>query len=188
MTGGFNTNVRGIEIDVTKTLNNYYKQKKNDYSKKEFEEFLKKIGLDANYPKNTGQTQPIETGFVVSFDFDEGDDQEARGILATGLWEYQNWVQQDWSQEDLRKQAEFNNPKYLGKKYEDLLRNIWKDKLVLKSKFSIKSIGCEWSNIFSPKNKPKTSQRGGNQNFEPDYRTKYLKYKKKYINLKNTNK
>jgi hypothetical protein len=36
MTGGFNINVRGIEINITKTLNNFYRQNKKIYTKKEW--------------------------------------------------------------------------------------------------------------------------------------------------------
>lgn len=176
MTGGFNTNVRGIQIDITQTLNKFLNQNKEVYSKKEFEDYLKSIGLDSEFQENTGQKHPINEGFVVSFDFDEGDGQDASGILATGLWQYQNWVLQQWSKEDLLTQGEFNNPKYLDIKIENQLRNLWKDKLILTGKFAINSIGCEWSNSYFPK-----TQKGG----ALSYYHKYIKYKTKYINLKN---
>lgn len=150
MTGGFNTNVRGIEIDIATTLNNYYSQNKKNYTQQEFEDFLDEIGLDSAYRNNTGQKKPIETGFVVSFD--DGDDYDgggdAFGILASGLWEYQNWVLQQWDKSSLKKQIEFNNLKYLDKDYEILLRSSWKKKLVLKNKFTIYAVPCEWSKCF----------------------------------------
>ena len=45
MTGGFSTTIRGIEIDVTTTLNNYYDEEKEYYTKEEFDNYLSEIGL-----------------------------------------------------------------------------------------------------------------------------------------------
>jgi hypothetical protein len=175
MTGGFNTQIRGIEIDVVKTLNHFLKQNKKQYSIKEFEDYLTKINLTNDFKHDTGQKKPLNDGFVVSFEFDEmNDNQEAYSILATGLWEYQNWVTQEWSQKDLEEQKEFNNPKHLSRKIELRLKDLWKDKLILKGKFVIRSIGCEWSHSFFKK---KGIQKGGN--FNNNYYYKYLKYKYK---------
>lgn len=144
MTGGFLVNARGIEIDITQTLNKFLKQNKEIYTRKEFEDYLSSINLDRITRNNSGQCEPISEGFVVSFDFDEGDDQEAFGILTTGLWQYQYWAQERWSKEDLEQQTKFNNPEYLNKSVENHLNNLWKDKLVLTDKFAIHNICCEW--------------------------------------------
>ena len=53
MTGGFNATVRGIEIDVTETLNHFLKQNKNKYTLEEFENYLTKIGLVQEYSDKT---------------------------------------------------------------------------------------------------------------------------------------
>lgn len=181
MTGGFNTNVRGIKIDIEETLNKFLNQNKNDYSKKEFDDYLKQIGLDDTYHDNTGQSKPVEEGFVVSFDLDgDGDDDNAYGILATGLWEHQNWVIQEWSLKDLNEHNEFNNPKYLEKNFEQKLRNNWQTKLILKDGFCIRSIGCEWSRCFFLNDNPQI-QKGG----DIDYYSKYKKYQTKLQNLRN---
>lgn len=174
MTGGFNTQVRGIEIDVTQTLNKFLNQNKKIYTMYEFENYLNKIGLNNFYADNTGQTTPIDDGFVVSFDFDEYD-KTAYGILATGLREYQNWVIQTWSNQDIQKQAEFNDIGKLNKNKEVHLRNLWKNKLILKDNFAIYSVGCEWSNKFFIKSK---------QQNDYNYRNKYIKYKPEYLVLK----
>lgn len=152
MTGGFNTNVRGIQIDVTKTLNKFLNQNKKAYTREQFEDYLTKINLDDTFGNGKkyyhGQSEPINEAFVVSFDFDEGDDQEAFGILATGLWEYQYWVIQQWCKENLEEQTTFTNPKYLDKTIKNNLKKLWNDKLILKGKFAIYSIRCEWSHRF----------------------------------------
>lgn len=149
MTGGFNVNIRGIEIDITRTLNKFLNQNKKLYTRKEFEDYLKQIGLDKNYRTNSGQQEPILEGFVVSFEIDDNNEnEEAYGILATGEWNYQYWVSRNWSKRDSEQQYEFNNPKYLDENIETNLRNIWKDKLILTEEYSIRSIVCEWPHYF----------------------------------------
>jgi hypothetical protein len=187
MTGGFNTNVRGIDINIKATLDKYGK-KDGIYTRKAFEEYLKNMGLDGEYRNNTGGTTPINNGFVISFEYDNGDDDEARGMLATGSWEYQNWVTQNWSKKALSDQIKFLNKKHMSKKIETNLRKKWSDRLVLSGKFETSSIGCEWSHNFF--NSKKNVQNGGyvddtDDNVSgDDYYTKYMKYKAKYINLK----
>jgi len=175
MTGGFSTNIRGIEIDVVATLNKFLGQNKKSYTLEEFEKYLKKNDLDDEFQNNTGQNNPINNGFIVSLDFEEEQDQEAFGYLATGLWEYQNWVLQQWSEESLKKQRNFLDIKHLSKDIENNLRELWKDKLILKPNFGIITMGCEWSHSFFPK----SEMKGGVKK----YYDKYLKYKNKYLQL-----
>lgn len=181
MTGGFNTTVRGIYIDVIATLNKFSINKKTTYYRKDFENYLKSIGLNDQYRDNTGQETPISNGFVVSFDLDEkisDKDEVLVALLATGLWEYQHWVSQSWDEKDLVIRNNFNNKKFLSKKIENNLRNEWQDKLVLDDKFSIFPVTCERSNSFFHTT---VTQTGGDI---IDYKQKYIKYKSKYLQLK----
>ena len=70
------------------------KTKKKSYTRAELEKYLKSLGLDDAYTDHTGKTQPINTGFVVTFEIDEDPKEEAFAILATGLWQFQSWVLQ----------------------------------------------------------------------------------------------
>jgi len=172
MTGGFSTTIRGIEIDVVATLNKFLEQNKKSYTLKEFEEYLKKFGLDDNFRYDTGQNDPINNGFVATIDYEESPEQDAVGYLATGLSEYQYWVFQEWDEKSLKIQQNFLDIKHLSDEIENNLRELWKDKLILKKKIKVVTIGCEWSHTFFPKSVTK----GGTIN----YYNKYLKYKNKY--------
>ena len=72
MTGGFNVTVRGIEIDVTKTLNKFYNKNEKDYSMEEFNEFLRKNKLEHNTSekRSISMGKPYNDGYVISFDFE----------------------------------------------------------------------------------------------------------------------
>ncbi|BCS83659.1 hypothetical protein QLL95_gp0464 [Cotonvirus japonicus] len=182
MTGGFSTNIRGIEIDIVRTLNKFLNQNKTSYTRTEFENYLNKIGLIDSFGNSVKVKKPYNDGFVVSLEYDGFDVNKAVGYLATDLWEYQDWVSQDWSVEELQEQIEFKNPKYLDSDIEKNLRNRWRDKLILTGKFTVHTVDCEWSHSFFPKNEFKNqNQRGGKSN---SYHNKYLKYKKKYLDLK----
>ena len=151
MTGGFNTEIRGIEINVTQTLNRFTNQNKKTYTRDEFENYLKLIRLNEAFGDD-GKYKPINTGFVVSFEFEQPccgeEQQEAFAILATGLWEYQYWFQQKWSKELLEKRREFYDVKFLDIDIERKLRSLWKNILVLDGDFTVHSIGCQWSHKF----------------------------------------
>ena len=153
MTGGFNTEIRGIEINVTETMNRFTNQNRKTYTREEFENYLKFIGLSESFA-DSGEYKPINTGFVVSFEFEQpccGEEEEtAFGMLATGLWEYQYWGQQKWSKDLLEKRREFYNVKFLDIDIEKKLRSLWKDILVVNGDFTVYSIGCEWSHPFHP--------------------------------------
>lgn len=180
MTGGFQTSVRGIEIDVTKTLNKFSKQNKSNYTKRDFEDYLKKIGLldalnlgkdedenisqietDKKFYTGLNKQTPVENGFIVVFDFDEGDDQEAIAYVSNGIWEYQNWVLQKLDKKSLDEFSKFYDPGWLNKKYSDKLITNWQDKIVIKkdSDYAMYMIGCEWTTRYFNKN-----QNGGNSN------------------------
>lgn len=85
MSSQYTVTVRGINIDVTKTLNHFLNKNEKNYSKKQFEDYLKRIGLVENCCGDTGEDEPINDGFVVTFDYEESDDQEAFARLSTGL-------------------------------------------------------------------------------------------------------
>lgn len=151
MTGGFDTHIRGIQINVIATLNKFLNQNKKQYTFAEFIKYLKDIGLNDKYQENTGQKDPINDGFVVVFDLEESNEQDAVGYLVTGLWEYQNWVPQTWSEEDLKEQINFNNSEYLSESVENNLKELWKNKLILEGKLSVMMVDCEWGLRFFPR-------------------------------------
>ena len=79
--------------------------------------------------------------------------------------------------------CDFFNKDHLDKQIEEKLRELWKNKLVLKDEFAIRSIDCEWIKCFYPKSKSKSkNQKGGNMS--DIYCYKYNKYKTKYLSLK----
>ena len=44
------------------------------------------------------------------------DDDEAMGILATGIWQYQHWVLQTWDEKQLDQICDFFDKKHLDEK------------------------------------------------------------------------
>lgn len=191
MSAQYTANVRGIEIDVTKTMNRFLNKNEKTYSKKQFEDYLKKLNLIDKY-ENTGENEPINDGFVVTFDFEEDDDQDAFAILATGMWTL-HYTSGSFSKEELKRQQNFLDEKYLDKNIENKLVDLWKDKLVLKGEMKIESNQCENVFAFFPKdnnankaNKAnKVEQSGGAHN--DTYYKKYIKYKNKYVKFMNGN-
>ena len=151
MTGGFNTNVRGVEIDVTKTLNKFLNKNRTEYTRKEFEDYLTSIGLKHNYEIRSDR-EPINEGFIVTFDHEKDGDEYGFGILATGLTEHQNWVLQTWSPQDLKEIQQFYDPKYLNIEIENQLKNRWGNRLIFADDcgMAVYAIGCEWSRPFFP--------------------------------------
>ncbi len=146
MTGGFTSQIRGIRIDVTKTLNKYYNQNQISYTREEFEEFLRHVGFHESYTE-FDPFKPINTGFVVSLEYE--DDDEPFAVLSTGIWEYQNWVVQYWSKSHLSKISDFYNTKHLNKNIENNLRNLWNKLFILNGDFVVITAPCEWSHNFS---------------------------------------
>ncbi|AKI79792.1 hypothetical protein QJ850_gp907 [Acanthamoeba polyphaga mimivirus] len=180
--------IRGISIDIPATLNKFTGQSKSNYTRKEFENYLKKIGLTHNFGNlDPGFENPINDGFVVSVEYDGFDIDLAVGYLSTGSWHYQSWAASEWSKRDLEQQRNFLDPKNLSESIEKNLREKWSDRLVLKGGFSIRTEECEGINNFMP-NKQKVQSGGSNDGSKDgsdiNYHAKYLKYKKKYLDLK----
>jgi hypothetical protein len=146
MTLGFITTLRGIEINIIKTLNKHYKKHKKNYTRTDFENYLSEIGLDDNLTLTFGQTSPMNKGYVISF-FNEDDDQPY-AFLVIGSWEYQSWVTQTWNLTSLKQQTKFLDPKYLSQKRERKLRNNWKNELVLEDDFNVVTVPCGFANRF----------------------------------------
>ncbi|QTF48959.1 hypothetical protein qu_64 [Acanthamoeba polyphaga mimivirus] len=176
--------IRGISIDIPATLNKFSGQSKSEYTRKEFENYLKKIGLTHNFGNlDPGFESPINDGFVVSVEYDGFDVDLPAGYLSTGNWQYQSWAAPEWSKKDLEQQRNFLDPKNLDESIEKNLREKWSNRLVLEGKFSIHTEECEGINNFMPK-KQQTQSGGSSGNSSINYHAKYLKYKKKYLDLK----
>lgn len=198
MTGGFMVHIRGIRIDVKKTLDKYYNDKKELYTINDFKKYLETLGLNDKYNKKNYDTKtPINDGFVSVLEFDDINQNETNGFIAsfltTGIWEYQHWVLQKWT--DTKQQLDFFNPKYLSKKIEISLKNKWNDKLIFAKddKLGIYAIAAEWCVNYN-----KTKKGGGFYQLakSDDYslhtnindnniNDNYIKNKSAYIFIKN---
>ena len=174
MTGGFQCFIRGFSINVPATLKRYYQRRdrskvKEEYSRKEFQEFLKSLGLqdildlsrDSDYryddkirEKFLGEIYPNMNGFVVTLE-DEDLDEESEGFkfayLATGQRDHQYWALQAWDKEVLTEMCIFFHPSYLDMTPEVKgLINIWSQWLVLDQpvKYTMYAVSAEWTHSY----------------------------------------
>lgn len=178
MSAQYTATTRGIKIDVTQTLNKFLGTNQKQYSKKQFEDYLKQLGLTCKYA-NTGENNPIDDGFVVTFDYEESDNQDAYAILATGMWSL-HYTQGSFSKEELKRQINFLDEKHLDKNTENRLRDLWKDKLILQKGFGVESDQCENVYAFLPNNNTKEmKQSGGGFSFLP--KNNINKTRKRYV-------
>lgn len=181
MTGGFNTTMRGIRIDIPATLNKYYNKNEKEYNREEFEKFLKDIKLAQN---NNGfrATIPTNKSCVASIEYDDGEEDSSEGYLINGAWDYQYWARPKWTPQQLKDQREFSKEEYYNEEVENKLRKKWENLLVLDGKMTIVTITSEWVHYYFPTRK---SQKGGyDKMLDKDYKYLYQKYKTKYLDKK----
>ena len=191
MVDGFMFHIRGIRIDVKKTMDKFYKDKKESYYVEDFIKYLELLGLNSEYNKsNYDVNKPMNDGFISILLFDEPTDFDKKGddncvFLVTGIWHYQDWVLQRWT--DTKEQLEFFNPKYLSKTIETSLKNNWNNKLIFmdnEDKLAIYAIGdahdINFNKSVATKEKDEfrtTLQKGGSINVKDTYIQNKIYYK-----------
>lgn len=94
MTGGYQCFTRGIPINIPATLRQV--TDRDDFTMREFEDFLKALGLKE---KKIPNFHSVPEGFVI-FGTEEGDDSvdSAIAVVADCYYEFQDWVAQRWTE------------------------------------------------------------------------------------------
>ena len=109
MGGGYQCYIRGIPINVQRTLQVVY-DTNQEFSQGDFIQYLEGLNLQRS---NNPPEDIRENGFIVLLEQEENTEELGSAYLSTGLRYHQYWALQEWDQEMLGEIIKFLNPEHL---------------------------------------------------------------------------